>query len=115
MVRRICRAKGSGSSKTSLSSLITGCGGGRSAQSFLHTSFEGEKMIEEAIGQRIRELRKARGETQESISNKAGISQSYFTVIESGQTNISAKTLMKVLDALEVTPKRFFRSPLFKD
>ena len=70
-------------------------------------------MIEEAVGRRIKELRWERRETQESLSDKIGMSRSYFASIELGQRNVSAKILMKILDGLEVTPKEFFDSPLF--
>lgn len=61
------------------------------------------------IGERIRTLRKEKGYTQESLSEKSGIHVTYISDIERGERNISMETLEKVISALEVNPVEVFR------
>ena len=53
------------------------------------------------IGQKIVELRKEQGMTQEDLCGIAEIDRSYLSEIENGKENISIKTLVKIADALE--------------
>ncbi|WP_019639979.1 helix-turn-helix domain-containing protein [Paenibacillus fonticola] len=61
------------------------------------------------VGERIRTLRKEKGYTQESLSEKSGIHVTYISDIERGERNISMETLEKVISALEVNPVEVFR------
>ena len=70
--------------------------------------------IEEATGIRIRELRSALGESQETTALRIGMSRSYFAEIESGKRNASLDTLARIFRGLDVSPKEFFSSPLFE-
>jgi len=54
-------------------------------------------------------LRKAKGFTQETLSEKAGLHPTYIGAIERGECNVSIKTLEKVCVALEVDIPEFFR------
>ncbi|MEN9328648.1 MAG: hypothetical protein RI947_1456 [Candidatus Parcubacteria bacterium] len=59
------------------------------------------------LGQRIENLRKSKGITQEELAEKAGLHRSYFWDIENGR-NISVKTAYKIARALDVTLAKLF-------
>lgn len=61
------------------------------------------------VGERIRTLRKEKGYTQESLSEKSGIHVTYISDIERGERNISMETLEKVITALDVNAVEVFR------
>lgn len=54
------------------------------------------------LGRRIRDIRKAKGWTQEELGSRADISYKFIGEIERGQQNPSFDTLVKIADALEV-------------
>ena len=55
-----------------------------------------------AIGQRIRKIRKARGLSQEQLSEMVGISVTHMSHIETGNTKLSLPVLVDLANALEV-------------
>ncbi|GIQ70503.1 helix-turn-helix domain-containing protein [Xylanibacillus composti] len=61
------------------------------------------------VGERIRILRKAKGFTQETLAEKAGIHYSYMSGIENADRNISLETLEKIIVALDVAPVEVFQ------
>ena len=52
---------------------------------------------------RLREIRKARGYTQNKLAMKSGLSRQAIEVIESGQKSPTLNTLAKIANALDVT------------
>lgn len=56
-----------------------------------------------ALGNRIKELRKKKGFSQERLSEKADISSKYLGEIERGKVNISTLVLYNLATALEVS------------
>jgi transcriptional regulator with XRE-family HTH domain len=60
------------------------------------------------IGNRIIELRKERGISQEQLALKANVTRSYMGALERGEKNISVKYLKKIIDALGVDFQTFF-------
>lgn len=56
------------------------------------------------MGQRIRNLRKDKGFTQESFALDADIERAYYGKIESGQRNLTALNIMKIALTLDVEP-----------
>ena len=66
-------------------------------------------MITSKIGNRIRELRKKEGISQEKLAFKADLDRTYIAGVESGKRNVSVKTLKKILDALGITFEDFFK------
>jgi len=56
------------------------------------------------IGMRLRDIRKQKGHTQEYISELAGISAQHYSGIETGNAKVSLPALMRLCNALEVTP-----------
>ena len=59
-----------------------------------------ERMI--TFGRRVREVRKAKGISQERLAEMAGIDRSYMGNIERGEKNITLKKAYEICDALEV-------------
>lgn len=55
-----------------------------------------------AFGQRVREVRKAKGISQEKLAELAGIDRSYMGNIERGEKNASLKKVYEICDALDV-------------
>jgi len=64
--------------------------------------------IAKTVGQRIRELRKARGLSQEALGEKGGLHYSYIGQIERGEKNIALSNLAKIAEALEVGIHQLF-------
>ena len=61
------------------------------------------------FGNKIEEIRKKKGLTQEVLAEKAGLHRAYFWDIETGR-NISIKTAYKIAKALDITLKELFDS-----
>ena len=53
------------------------------------------------IGQRIRELREARGLTQRDLEDRTGLTHNHISRIENGNYNVSLDTLSKIAAALD--------------
>ena len=56
------------------------------------------------IGNKMLELRKRVGLTQAELAERAGLSDRTFADIERGNVNMRIETLLKICDALGVTP-----------
>ena len=56
------------------------------------------------IGVRIRAFRQKKGYTQEYVSERADISPPHYSKIESGGTKLSLPCLVRVCNALGITP-----------
>ena len=55
-----------------------------------------------ALGEAVRTLREARGLTQESLADRAGVSANYVGDTERGERNISVRALWLLADGLNV-------------
>lgn len=66
-------------------------------------------MITEKIGNRIRELRKETGLSQEKFAAKIGMDRTYFASVELGKRNISIVNLEKIAVGLDVSLYDMFR------
>lgn len=60
------------------------------------------------VGQRIIELRTAKGLTTNKLANISGISQSHLREIELGKRNPTVETLSFFCEALEISLSDFF-------
>jgi transcriptional regulator with XRE-family HTH domain len=64
--------------------------------------------VKELIGKRIKEARQAKGLSQESLSERIGMSAKYLSSVERGKENPTLDTLIKLADALEVETSELF-------
>lgn len=60
------------------------------------------------VGERIKYLREKNGDTQNSLAEKAGVSQSHLRRVELGQADITIGHLQLVCDAIGISLKDFF-------
>ena len=65
-------------------------------------------MIRTKVGQRIKELRKELGLSQEKLANNCELDRTYVASVENGKRNISIVNLEKIVEALGVTLEKFF-------
>ena len=65
-------------------------------------------MIEEQVGNRIKELRNNLGISQEELGFRSGVHRTYIASLEVGKRNISIATFEKIVDALEISLSEFF-------
>ena len=61
-----------------------------------------------ALGQAIRDVRKARSVSQEALAHNAGIDRSHMGKIERGERNVTALNLLRVAKALGVQTSEIF-------
>jgi transcriptional regulator with XRE-family HTH domain len=61
-----------------------------------------ETAVVKALGQRIRNLRDAKGWSQERLAEAAYLDRSYLAGIERGLRNPSVRSLLKIAGALKV-------------
>ena len=69
--------------------------------------------IKANVGNRIRELRKIKGISQETLAGIADIDRTYMTSVENGKRNISIVNIEKIATALGVSIKDFFNDSSF--
>jgi len=56
------------------------------------------------FGQRLAEVRKAQGFSQESLALESGLARSYLGGVERGQRNIALLNIYRLAKALKVSP-----------
>lgn len=59
-----------------------------------------------AFGQRVRELRKEKGFSQEAFADLTGIDRSYMGHIERGEKNLTLTKIYQIANALDVDVSR---------
>ena len=64
--------------------------------------------IKVRFGNKIKELRKIKGLSQERLANMAEIDRTYLPTIEKGERNVSIEIVEKLAKALNVTIKDLF-------
>jgi transcriptional regulator with XRE-family HTH domain len=69
-----------------------------------------EIALQRALGDRVRELRKKAGYSQEGFADAAGVHRTYIGTLERGEANVSLGNLQKVSKALEITLSELFRT-----
>ena len=65
-------------------------------------------MIEEKVGQKIKQIRNEKGLSQEKLALKAEIDRTYLAGVEQGKRNPSLKSLEKIVEALEISFQDLF-------
>ncbi len=67
-----------------------------------------EQQIQKRFGERMRELRKSKGLSQEALALACNMDRTYIGGVERGERNISLINIHKIADALGVSPGRLF-------
>jgi len=65
--------------------------------------------ILERFGNRVRELRRAQGLSQEAFADKCGLDRTYISGIERGRRNVSLRNLDVIAKAFGITLSELFR------
>ena len=66
-------------------------------------------ILRKRFGERIRDLRKAKGFSQEAFADKCGFSRSYMSRIETGGSNLSLDAIETLASALEISVEKLFK------
>ncbi|QNQ82911.1 helix-turn-helix transcriptional regulator (plasmid) [Lactobacillus sp. PV037] len=66
-------------------------------------------MMNQWIGNRIKELRAQTGLSQEKFAMKINMDRSYFADVELGNRNISINNLEKIIKGFDITFEDFFK------
>lgn len=61
--------------------------------------------IQKKFGDRLRDLRKQKGLSQEEVASKSELHRTYISDIERGSRNVSLRNIEKIAKALGVAPK----------
>jgi transcriptional regulator with XRE-family HTH domain len=61
------------------------------------------RSLQRAFGQELRELRKERGFSQESLADKADLHRNFIGLVERGQRNVTLTTLEMLAAALKMS------------
>lgn len=72
-------------------------------------------MITKELGERIKELRKETGLSQEKFALKIEMDRTYFATVESGKRNISLLNIEKIADGLGISISQLFEGIGGKD
>lgn len=62
-----------------------------------------------AFGERVRQIRKEKGLSQEALADLAGIDRSYMGHIERGDQNITLTKIFQIAEALDIYPHELIR------
>lgn len=60
------------------------------------------------FGERVREIRKEKGLSQEELAHKADLHRTYIGMIERAEKNITLVNIEKITNALEISIKDIF-------
>ena len=64
--------------------------------------------VRKRFGQRVRELRKARGLSQEAFAHECEIHRTYMGDVERGQRNIAIDNIVRIAKALDIELSELF-------
>ncbi len=63
----------------------------------------------EKFGVRVRSLRQKARLSQEELANKVGIHRTYIGGVERGERNLGLINILRIADALEISPASLFK------
>lgn len=66
--------------------------------------------IQKSFGQKVQQLRKEKGLSQEKFALSINMDRTYFASVEAGKRNISIKNIQKIADGLGVSLSELFES-----
>jgi len=58
--------------------------------------------VQRSLGERIRELRKRYGWSQEELAERCGVHRTYMGHVERGMKNVSLTTVVRICEALDI-------------
>lgn len=61
------------------------------------------------FGQRVRQLRKRQGVSQEELAERAGVHRTYIGMIERAEKNITLINIEKICKGLSIAIEKFFK------
>lgn len=61
------------------------------------------------FGDRVRELRKSEGYSQESFADECGLDRTYMGGIERGERNVALRNIGKIAEALSISVAELMR------
>lgn len=64
--------------------------------------------VKAEYGKKVKEIRKKKGVSQESLADLAGLDRTYISDIENGKRNVSLETIFKIAEALNIPVVEFF-------
>jgi transcriptional regulator with XRE-family HTH domain len=64
--------------------------------------------IQKQIGKRIKDLRTAKGVSQEAFADNCGLHRTHMSLLERGRVNFTIRTLVQITEALEIELHEFF-------
>jgi transcriptional regulator with XRE-family HTH domain len=67
-----------------------------------------EQILKIKFGHRVRELRYAKGLSQEALALACSLDRTYIGGVERGERNISLINIHKIALALDISPKELF-------
>lgn len=67
-----------------------------------------ESQLQKRFGERVRELRKQKGFSQEDLALACDLDRTYIGGVERGERNISLVNIHKLANALGVSPRELF-------
>ena len=67
-----------------------------------------EQQLKQAFGNRIRQIRKDRGLSQETLALTCGLDRTYIGGVDRGERNLSLINIYKIAVALRVSAKDLF-------
>lgn len=66
-------------------------------------------MITKKFGEHIKELRNAKGLSQEKFALSIDMDRTYYASVESGKRNVSINNIAKIAQGLEVSLEELFK------
>lgn len=66
-------------------------------------------MIQKLLGERIQELRRQTGLSQEKFALHINMDRTYFASVEAGKRNIAIQNIQKIAEGLGVSLSELFR------
>lgn len=66
--------------------------------------------IQKSFGQKVQQLRKEKGLSQEKFALSINMDRTYFASVEAGKRNIAIKNIQKIADGLGVSLSDLFEN-----
>lgn len=66
--------------------------------------------IQKSFGQKVQQLRKEKGLSQEKFALSIDMDRTYFASVEAGKRNIAIKNIQKIADGLGVSLSKLFEN-----